>query len=71
MASAALFQAALGLTVLALVLNVLVVSLFVTFTPFSHPPALALTIFSFIAHDTTTFTETSLIVLGSCWLPRS
>lgn len=61
--SSALFQLGLGVTVIALVLNVVVVSLFITFTPFRHPPALALTIFSFIAHDPAVFTETSLLVL--------
>ena len=61
--TAALFQFTLGVTVLALVANVLVVSLFITFSPLSHPPALALTIFSFIAHDTLSFTETSIVVL--------
>ncbi len=57
------FELVLGVTVLALVLNVAAVSLFITFTPYSHPPALALTIFSYIAHDSVAFSLTSLVVL--------
>ena len=63
-ASSEAFTLVLGVTDLALVLNVLVVSVFITVTPYAHPPALALTIFSYIVHDPWSFTVTSLIVLG-------
>lgn len=62
--SSELFVLALGVTYLALVLNVIVVSAFIALTRFAHPPALALTIFSYIAHDSLAFSLTSLIVLG-------
>jgi CBS-domain-containing membrane protein len=62
-ASSVAFEYALGVTILALVLNVIVVSLFISFTPFSHPPALALTIFSYIVRDSPAFVLTSLVVL--------
>lgn len=57
------FEYALGVTVLALALNVIAVSLFITFTPFSHPPALALTVFSYFVRDSPSFVLTSLVVL--------
>jgi hypothetical protein len=62
-ASSAAFEFALGITLLALVLNVVLVSMFIAFTPYSHPPALALTIFSYIVHDSLSFVLTSLVVL--------
>ena len=62
-ASSEVFELAFGVTLLALVLNVTLVSLFISFTPFSHPPALALTIFSYIVHDSVSFVATSLVVL--------
>jgi CBS-domain-containing membrane protein len=62
-ASSEAFEFAFGVTILALVLNVTLVSLFIAFTQFSHPPALALTIFSYIVHDSFNFVLTSLIVL--------
>ena len=62
-ASSELFEFAFGVTVAALLLNVTVVSLFITFTPLSHPPALALTIFSYIVHDSAAFVLASLVVL--------
>lgn len=57
------FEFAFGVTVVALVVNVTVVSLFIAFTRYSHPPALALTIFSYIVHDSLDFVLTSLVVL--------
>jgi hypothetical protein len=63
-ASSVVFEYVLGVTLLALVLNVIVVSLFISFTPFSHPPALALTIFSYIVRDSPSFVLTSLVVLA-------
>lgn len=62
--SSELFVLTLGITYLALVLNVIVVSALIAFTSFAHPPALALTIFSYIAHDSVVFSLTSLVVLG-------
>lgn len=63
LASSEVFAVALGVTILALLLNVLTVSVFISFTPFSHPPALALTIFSYLFHDPLRFTVESLLVL--------
>jgi len=62
-ASSVAIEYAFGVTVLALVLNVTVVALFIAFTEFSHPPALALTIFSYIVRDSPNFVLTSLVVL--------
>jgi CBS-domain-containing membrane protein len=62
-ASSVAFEYVLGVTLVALVLNVAVVSLFISFSPFSHPPALALTIFSYIVRDSPAFVLTSVIVL--------
>ena len=42
-----------------MILNVLIVSAFVTFTDLTHPPAIALTIFSYIAGDPLDFTISS------------
>lgn len=61
--SSAAFESVLGIGLVALALNVAVVALFIAFSGFAHPPALALTIFSYIVHDPVTFTLTSLIVL--------
>ncbi len=58
------FEYALGITELAVILNVTVVSLFIAFTPYSHPPALALTIFSYLVHDSLSFIAASLVVLA-------
>jgi len=58
-----LFQYTFGVTVPALVANVTVVGLFIAFTKYSHPPALALTIFSYIVHESVPFVLTSLVVL--------
>jgi len=62
--SSELFEFFLGISLLALVLNVVLVSLFIAFTRFSHPPALALTIFSYIVHDSPVFVLSSLVVLA-------
>ena len=58
------FEALFGVTLPTLVVNLTVVALFLSFTRFSHPPALALTIFSYIVHETVSFVLTSLVVLG-------
>ncbi|GGM76142.1 hypothetical protein GCM10007108_12650 [Thermogymnomonas acidicola] len=53
----------LGTGTLQMLLNVVLVSLFITFLPYRHPPALALTIFSYITHSTFDFTLSSITVL--------
>ncbi|MEM0121052.1 MAG: HPP family protein [Thermoprotei archaeon] len=53
----------LGDSVVSLALNVLIVAAFISFTRYSHPPALALTIFSYLTGDLLGFTLTSLLVL--------
>ncbi len=58
------FESLFGVTLPTLVVNVTVVALFLSFTRFSHPPAIALTIFSYIVHDTVSFVLTSLVVLA-------
>ena len=62
-ASSEAFEYVLGISVAALVLNVVVVSMFIAFTRYSHPPALALTIFSYLVHDSVAFVLSSLVVL--------
>lgn len=62
-ASSEMFEFLFGVTTLSLVLNVILVSVFITFTPWSHPPALALTIFSYLVHDSLSFVLASLAVL--------
>ncbi len=63
-ASSSVFQYWLGATVLTLLLNVLLVSSFISFTPYTHPPALALTLFSYLVHDLMSFTIASIVVLA-------
>lgn len=62
--SSEVFHLTLGTDLTALMLNMLIVSAFISFTKYSHPPALALTIFSYIVHNTPDFVYTSLIVLA-------
>lgn len=54
----------LGVGIISLTLNVLIVAAFIAFTRFTHPPALALTIFSYLTNDTLGFSLTSLLVLA-------
>jgi CBS-domain-containing membrane protein len=61
--SSELFHLTIGISLAALLLNVVVVSAFITFTKYSHPPAIALTIFSYIVHSPISFATTSLLVL--------
>ena len=49
----------LGESLVGMILNVLIVSAFVTFTNLTHPPAIALTIFSYLAGDPLDFTISS------------
>lgn len=58
------FHILIGISIISLILNVLVVSFFITFSRYSHPPAIALTIFSYIVHNSEIFVITSLIALA-------
>ena len=49
----------LGESLVGMILNVLIVSAFVTFTNLTHPPAIALTIFSYLAGVPLDFTISS------------
>lgn len=62
-ASSEAFEFLFGISTVALVANVTIVALFIAFTRYSHPPALALTIFSYIVHDSVSFVLSSLVVL--------
>ena len=64
LASSAVFELFLGITLFALVANVVLISAFIAFSGYAHPPALALTIFSYLVHDPITFSLTSLVILG-------
>lgn len=48
-----------------MVFNLILVSAFITFTGFSHPPAIALSIFSYIANNPVDFTVSSLLALAA------
>lgn len=54
----------LGAGFFGLILNVLIISAFITFTKFTHPPAIALAIFSYIAGDPLDFTISTLLALA-------
>jgi hypothetical protein len=54
---------ALGISPLYMTANVIIVSAFISFTGNNHPPAIALTIFSYIVHSTVYFALTSILVL--------
>lgn len=62
-ASSYLIHIVIGNTLIAMISNLVLVSAFITFTDYIHPPALALTVFSYIIHDQLGFTESSLIAL--------
>lgn len=53
----------LGISPLYMAANVIIVSAFISFTGNNHPPAIALTIFSYIVHSTVYFALTSILVL--------
>lgn len=55
----------LGESLAGMVINVVIVSAFVTFTNLTHPPAIALTIFSYIAGNPLDFTISSVLSLGA------
>jgi hypothetical protein len=56
---------ALGAAFDGLILNVIIISAFITFTDLSHPPAIALAIFSYISGDPLDFTISSLLALAA------
>ncbi|MGP6293554.1 HPP family protein [Caldiplasma sukawensis] len=60
--STELFHITLGLGYLSLTFNVLLISFFITFTEFNHPPAIALTIFSYISHSPEKFVISSISI---------
>lgn len=62
--STEVLQSLFGSSPLAVLLNVLIVSAFISFTRFKHPPAIALTIFSYIVHTTIPFILASIVVIG-------
>jgi hypothetical protein len=64
MASTLVLQTVLGFSTVTAVTNVLLVSAFIFFTRFKHPPAVALTLFSFIAHTTVTLVLTVAVFLA-------
>lgn len=55
----------LGVSLVGMVLNVVIVSAFVTFTNLTHPPAIALTIFSYIAGNPLDFTISSVLSMAA------
>ncbi len=57
------FHFLLGESIFGMIINVLIVSAFVTFTDLTHPPAIALTIFSYIAADPLGFTISTVLSL--------
>lgn len=62
--SSYLIHVLLGDTVPAMAFNLVLISAFITFTDFTHPPAIALTVFSYLTHDQLAFTEASLLALA-------
>ncbi|MFG1414589.1 MAG: hypothetical protein AAE986_00300 [Thermoplasmataceae archaeon] len=63
--SSDIIHLALGAALDGLILNVIIISAFITFSEFSHPPAIALAIFSYIAADPLDFTISSLLALAA------
>ena len=59
-----LIHVILGIGTLPLLVNLIVVSVFISFSGYSHTPALALTIFSYIDHQLTAFTIDSVVIMG-------
>ena len=54
----------IGIGTISLLINLILVSIFISFSKFSHPPAIALTIFSYIEHQLTAFTIDSIVIMG-------
>lgn len=61
--TADLIHLTLGPSIAGMVVNVVVISAFITFSEMTHPPAIALVIFSYIAHNLADFTVSTLMVL--------
>jgi len=55
----------LGAGLDGMLVNVIIISAFITFTDLSHPPAIALAIFSYIVTDPFDFTISSLLSLAT------
>jgi hypothetical protein len=62
-ATTEILHSVLGFSIIVVLTNVIMVSAFISFTRFKHPPAIALTIFSYIIHETDYFIFASLAVL--------
>ncbi|MCY0852212.1 MAG: HPP family protein [Thermoplasma acidophilum] len=58
------FHLAIGIGPISLYLTTLAVSAIITFTRYSHPPAIALAIFSYIVHEDAIFAESSLLIVA-------
>lgn len=61
--STEVLQSLYGHSAIAILLNVLIVSVFISFTTYEHPPAIALTMFSYIVHTTAAFILASIAIL--------
>lgn len=68
MAVTTILHLAFGQSELSLAASVILVSAFISFTKFSHPPAIALAIFSYLAGDIIGFIVTTLVVLAIIFL---
>ncbi|MGC8558531.1 MAG: HPP family protein [Nitrososphaeria archaeon] len=64
----AILHFAFGQSELSLAASVLLVSTFISFTKFSHPPAIALAIFSYLTNDIFSFIITTLFILAIIFL---
>ncbi len=62
-----IFHMLMGTQYLSIYLNVSLVAIFITYSRFRHPPAIALTIFSYIAHNDVLFVESSLMIAVILW----
>ncbi|WP_297026367.1 HPP family protein [Thermoplasma sp.] len=58
------FHITIGTGPISLYLTTIAVSAIITFTRYSHPPAIALAIFSYIVHSDIAFVGSSLIVVA-------
>lgn len=59
-----LIHVIMGIGTIPLLVNLILVSAFISFSGYSHPPAIALTIFSYIEHQLTAFTIDSIVIMG-------
>ncbi|WP_188595787.1 HPP family protein [Thermocladium modestius] len=63
-ASSEALHALLGPSIASMTINVFAVSAFIMLTEYSHPPAIALTIFSYLRFSDVLFVTSSLAALG-------